>query len=395
MNKITTHLWFDTQAGEAAEFYVSAFRNAKINGKYVLNNTPSGSVDVVDMTIEDHDFTLISAGPYFKINPSISFFVNFDPSQDKDAKAHLDELWTKLSPGGQALMPLQKYPFSEWYGWIQDKYGVSWQLILTNPKGEPRPMIVPSLLFTKAGVGKADEAIDFWVSVFKNSKRGTTARYPKGMEPDKEGNVMFADFMLGNQWFAAMESAQPHAFAFNEGVSLMVHCKDQEEIDYYWEKLSAVPESDLPAPRPDTFYVYVLLCGDGSMYIGQTQDIKKRWREHESGAGAEYTKNFKPTQVIHYEEFPTRQAAVDREQKLKTGFGRKWLKREWKAGRTRQAGQCGWLKDKYGVSWQIVPDAMDEMMAKGTPDQIGRVTQAFLKMKKFDLAELKKVYEGE
>ena len=149
--------------------------------------------------------------------------------------------------------------------------------------------------------GKAEEATDFYLSVFKDAKRGAIARYPSGMEPDKEGTVMFTDFMLEGQWFTAMDSAHKHDFAFNEAVSLMVECDTQKEIDYFWEKLSAVPEAE----------------------------------------------------------------------------------------------QCGWLKDKYGVSWQITPTEMDEMMLKGTPEQIKRVTQAFLKMKKFDLAELRRAYEGD
>ena len=69
-------------------------------------------------------------------------------------------------------MPLDKYPFSERYGWVQDKYGLSWQLILTNPEGEERPPIIPSLMFVGDVCGKAEEATDFYLSVFKDSKRG-------------------------------------------------------------------------------------------------------------------------------------------------------------------------------------------------------------------------------
>ncbi len=197
-------------------------------------------------------------------------------------------------------MPLDKYPFSERYGWIQDRSGLSWQLILTNPEGEERPPIIPFIMFVGDVCGKAEEASDFYLSLFEASKRGAIARYPQGMEPDKEGSIMFTDFKLEGQWFAAMDSAHRHDFAFNEAISLMVHCDTQEKIDDYWEKLSAVPEAE----------------------------------------------------------------------------------------------QCGWLKDKYGVSWQIVPTAMDEMMSQGTHEQIGRVTQAFLPMKKLDIAKLKEAYEG-
>lgn len=87
----------------------------------------------------------ISAGPYFKFNPSVSFIVNFDPSRDKDAYEKLSVVWNNLSEGSTLLIPLDKYPFSEKYGWIQDKYNLSWQLILTNPGGEERPTILPSL----------------------------------------------------------------------------------------------------------------------------------------------------------------------------------------------------------------------------------------------------------
>jgi predicted 3-demethylubiquinone-9 3-methyltransferase (glyoxalase superfamily) len=230
----------------------------------------------------------------------VSFLVNFDPSMDTNARRNLDAAWNKLSEGGTALMPLDKYPFSERYGWIQDKYGLSWQLILTNPEGEDRPFFTPSLLFVGDVCGKAEEATDFYLSVFKDSRRGALVHYPPGMAPDKEGSVMFTDFMLENQWFAAMDSARNHGFGFNEAVSFMVSCETQREIDYYWEKLSAVPESE----------------------------------------------------------------------------------------------QCGWLKDKYGLSWQITPADMDAMIREGTPEQVARVTQAFMPMKKFDLAALRRAYEG-
>lgn len=300
VQKITPHLWFDQEAKEAAEFYASIFPDSKVTSITTLHNTPSGDSDIVSFELWGQKFMAISAGPLFKFNPAVSFFVNFDPSREENARKKLDAMWEKLSEGGTALMPLDKYPFSERYGWIEDKYGLSWQLILTDPEGDPRPPIVPSLLFVNDVSGKAEEAMNFYMSVFKNSKQGLIARYPKGMEPDKEGTLMFADFMLENQWFAAMDSAYEHLFNFNEAISLMVYCDTQKEIDDYWEKLSAVPEAE----------------------------------------------------------------------------------------------QCGWLKDKYGLSWQIVPTAMDEMMQAKDKKKIARVTEAFLKMKKFDLAELKKAYEG-
>lgn len=300
MHKITPHLWFDKEAKEAADLYCSVFPDSKITNVTTLHDTPSGDADIVSFELCGQPFMAISAGPLFKFNPSVSFIVNFDPSRDKSARENLDALWEKLSHGGTVLMPIDKYPFSERYGWIQDKYGLSWQLILSNPEGEERPFIVPSLMFVGAVSGKTEEAIDFYVSVFRNAKRGIVARYGKGQEPDKEGTIMFADFMIENQWFAAMDSAHEHEFAFNEAISFMVSCNTQEEIDYYWEKLSAVPEAE----------------------------------------------------------------------------------------------QCGWLKDKYGLSWQIVPTIMSEMLESGTAEQVDRLTQAFLPMKRFNIAELQEAYEG-
>jgi predicted 3-demethylubiquinone-9 3-methyltransferase (glyoxalase superfamily) len=305
MKKITPHLWFDQEAKEAADFYTSLFPESKITNLTTLHDTPSGDTDIVSFEIWGYSFQAISAGPLFKFNPSISFMVNFDPSQDKDARTRIDQVWAKLSEGGTALMPLDNYPFSERYGWVQDKYGLSWQLIYTDPEGDERPPIIPSLLFVEEMWGKAEEASDFYLSLFsasgeKESKRGAIARYPAGMEPDKEGTVMFSDFKLAGQWFAAMDSGRMHDFTFNEAISFIVNCDSQEEIDYYWEKLSAVPEAE----------------------------------------------------------------------------------------------QCGWLKDKYGLSWQIVPTGMDEMLKGDDRERIARVTQAFLKMKKFDIARLREAYEG-
>ena len=153
MQKINPHLWFDKEAKEAAEFYTSVFPNSKIVNASVIRNTPSGDCDIVSFNVLGYSFMAISAGPFFKLNPSLSFMINFDPSQDAEARMKIDDIWAKLSEGGVALMPLGAYPFSERYGWIQDKYGVSWQLILTNPGGEKRPPLIPSLMFVGNNCG--------------------------------------------------------------------------------------------------------------------------------------------------------------------------------------------------------------------------------------------------
>ena len=300
MQKIVPHLWFDKEASEAARFYTSLFPNSEIRRAVTLQDTPSGDAETVSFTIAGHEFMAISAGPLFTFNPSVSFILNFDPSMMDSAEQRLRAAWDSLSNGGEVLVPLQKYPFSELFGWTKDRFGVSWQLMLTDPAGEDRPFIVPLLMFVGEQCERAEEATDFYLSVFHGSRRGALVRYDEGQEPDKPGTVAFTDFMLEGLWFGAMDSAQPHEFAFNEAISLMVACDTQEEIDEYWEKLSAVPAAE----------------------------------------------------------------------------------------------QCGWLKDKYGLSWQVVPAAMTEMMETGTREQIDRVTQAFLPMKKFDISALERAYHG-
>ncbi len=292
MQKITPHLWFDKEAQEAAEFYVRVFPDSKITSSTTLHDTPSGDAMIVTAELAGQKFTLLNGGPLFKFTPAISFMVGCKTLEE------VDELWGKLSEGGKVLMELAEYPFSKKYGWIADKYGLTWQIMVVD--GDITQKITPSLLFVGDNFGKTEEAITFYASVFRDAKVGDMMRYPQG-DPNQEGKIMYADLTLEGQGFAVMEGPGTHEFTFNEAVSLMVSCEDQAEIDYYWEKLSAVPESE----------------------------------------------------------------------------------------------QCGWLKDKYGVSWQIVPSEMEKFMAQSDPEKMARVTQAFLKMKKFDLAELEKAAEGE
>jgi predicted 3-demethylubiquinone-9 3-methyltransferase (glyoxalase superfamily) len=294
MQKIVPHLWFDKNVKEVVEWYVSIFPESKITHTSCITDTPSGDCDIVSFSLWGMDMMAIGAGPEFTLNPSISFMVNFDPSRDAAASDKLEQIWNVLVQDGTVLMPLQEYPFSKKYGWIQDKYGLSWQLILSDPQGELRPAIMPALLFVKHVCGRAKEAIDLYTTVFTESKKGIFAPYPEGSLPDKPGTTMFADFQLFGTWFVAMDSAADHKFAFNEAFSFIVNCQDQAEIDCYWEKLSAQPEAE----------------------------------------------------------------------------------------------QCGWIKDTFGVSWQIVPTRLHELMEQGDDVVSQRVTQAFLKMKKFDIAAL-------
>ena len=291
MQKITPHLWFDKEAKEATKFYVSLFKNSKVKNVSTITDTPSGDCDIVTFDLAGQEFMAISAGPYFKFNPAISLFVVFDNEEEIDA------IWNKLIDGGKVLMPYNTYPWAQKYGWLEDKYGLSWQLSWSENNMEQK--VTPLLMFTQNGAGKTKEAMETYTKIFPHSKIEMAMPYTKG-EGDQEGFIKHARFTLNGQSFMAMDSSGPHKFIFNEAISFIVHCDTQKEIDYYWENLSAVSESE----------------------------------------------------------------------------------------------QCGWLKDKYGVSWQIVPRAMSEMLSSGDKEKITRVTQAFLKMKKFDIAALKRAYGG-
>jgi predicted 3-demethylubiquinone-9 3-methyltransferase (glyoxalase superfamily) len=293
MQKITPHLWYDKEAEEATQFYKAAFKDAEITQKTTLNDTPSGTAQLVTMSILGHTFILLNGGPYFKLNPSISFLVTCKTRNE------VDEFWRKLSVDGLALMELGEYPFSGRYVWIQDKFGVSWQIMLADVH-ESRQRITPTLMFVGDVCGKAEEAVNFYTSVFHGTRVEGLLRYGKGMEPDREGTIQHAGFVLEDQAFSAMDSAHAHKFAFNEAVSFVINCDSQEEIDYYWGKLSADPNAE----------------------------------------------------------------------------------------------QCGWLKDKYGVSWQVVPSVLSDMFRGGDKESVTRVTKAFLKMKKFNIEALRRAFDG-
>lgn len=296
--KITPNLWFDGNAKEAVEYYTSIFPSGSIlSTQYYPNSTEEGLADfqqdmagkelVIEFELAGHSFTAINAGSEFKFTAAASFMLNFDPSRDTNARENLDKLWEQLVDGGEIMMQLDKYPFSERYGWVKDRYGLTWQLILTDPAGESRPFIIPSLLFAGDNVNRAEEAINYYLDTFKNSKLGTIARYEADTGPAKKGSLMFGDFTIEGQWFSAMDSGVDQDFSFNEAVSFAVVCEDQAEIDYFWEKLSTVPEAE----------------------------------------------------------------------------------------------QCGWCKDQFGVSWQIVPKNMGELMER--PNAYANM----MKMKKLVIAD--------
>ncbi len=278
MQKIIPHLWFDKEAEEASKFYMSLFEGSKLKGKTILNDTPSGTVDMITIELAEQEFMLLSAGPVFKFTPAVSFLIACN------TVAEVETLWKKLIENGEALMPLDTYPFSEKYGWVMDKYGLSWQ-VMHMGDFEIKQKITPTLMFVGDQCGNTEEAIRFYTSLFHDSKIGHILRYGEDAAPDKPGTIQHVAFSLENQDFAAMDSAHDHNFTFTEAISFIVNCDTQKEIDYYWNKLSAVPEAE----------------------------------------------------------------------------------------------QCGWLKDKYGFSWQIVPTIMNDMMQNEDPKKLAQVTERFLK----------------
>jgi predicted 3-demethylubiquinone-9 3-methyltransferase (glyoxalase superfamily) len=220
MQTITPHLWFDKEANEAAKLYTSIFKDSRIKSTATLHNTPSGSVDLLTIQLLGKEFRLINAGPLFKFTPAVSFLVA------GDTKDEVDTLWNELSKGGSALMELGTYPFSERYGWTQDRYGLSWQVMFMGDR-KAEQKITPTLMFVGQQAGRGEEAINFYASVFHNAKVGHILRYGNNEEPDKAGTIRHGGVSLEGESFAVMDSARAHNFTFNEAISFMVHCKTQ------------------------------------------------------------------------------------------------------------------------------------------------------------------------
>ena len=234
---ITPAIWCDGTADEAAQFYADVFRDASI-----AEQAPGLAATV---SIHGFKLSLINGGNQSAPNPSISCILNFDPllfGGEEQARAYLDELYERLSTGG-VLMELGEYPFSPRYAWVRDRFGMTWQLMLTDPDGDPRPFVIPSFMFGSTNHAHAEEATDAWIALFDNAHRGALYRYKEG-GPLDAGAVMFTDFTLRGTWMAATDSGTFHDFTFTPGVSIIVSCRDQEEIDRYWAGLSAVPEAE-------------------------------------------------------------------------------------------------------------------------------------------------------
>lgn len=297
MQKIIPFLWFDNNTEAALNFYTSLFPNSKIKSvqKYPegIDSGPmkdmAGKVITAEFNLAGYDFMALDGGPLFKFTPAISFSVNCETEEE------INKLWEALATDGQIMMEFQEYPFSKKYGWLNDKYGVSWQLSLTGEKMK----IVPSFLFVGKQAGYAKEAMQLYTSLFNDAKITTAINYTEG-EGDNPKYLKYASFTLENQEFVAMDSGMDHKFNFSEAVSLYVKCADQKEVDYFWDKF----------------------INDGG-----------------------------------------------------------------------EESQCGWLKDKYGVSWQIVPDILGELLSNSDKVKAGRVLQAMLKMQKLDVDKLQNAFD--
>ena len=263
MQKIIPNLWFDHAAQAAVDFYVDTFPDVRRvdSTRYPAEGLPdfqrefAGHLLTIDFTIRGQRFAAINAGPEFGPTPAISFFVNFDPGREPNPRGQLDELWERLSDGGTTLMPLQEYPFSPRYGWVQDRFGVSWQLMESDPSGDPRPLIVPSLLFCGSAQNRAHEAMEFYAQTFPGYRSGTKSTYERPTGPAPAGAIAYADFAIGDTWVAAMDSGVAQPFTFTEGVSLVVECAGQEEIDRLWNRLSYVSEAEACGWCKDQFGV--------------------------------------------------------------------------------------------------------------------------------------------
>jgi len=278
-HRIMTCLWFNKQAKEAFTFYQSVFTDVQL-----ISENPF----TVNYTLAGKRFMHLNGGPEYKINPSISFYYN------AENEAEIDRIWASLTEGGKVMMPLNTYPWSSKYGWVADRFGVNWQLMLDHVSADK---VYPSMMFTGDNNGKAAEAIANYTSIFPDSKSITQSQYGEG-GADVASHLNYAQFTLNNQSFGAMDSSHMHEFAFNEGVSHVVVVDTQDEIDTYWDQLT-------------------------------------------------------------------------------TGGS---------------PGKCGWLKDKYGVSWQIVPSCLGKFMSN--PETAPKATYAFLQMSKFIIADLEKACEN-
>lgn len=276
-NNLHPCIWFNGNAREAAVYYCDLFPDSRITTDTAM---------VVQFELNGQRFMGLNGGPAFRPNPSVSLFVT------SESAAEIESLYRQLSSEGQVMMPLGKYDWSEYYAFVADKYGVAWQLYKGN-YNQVNQKISPCLLFTGSRFGQAEAAIQLYTSIFSGSAINGMSKYTGSDGAEMAGTVKHAQFSLDNTVFMAMDGAGNHAFEFSEGLSFVVECADQAEIDYFWNKLTE---------------------------NGGTESM------------------------------------------------------------------CGWLKDPFGVSWQIIPATIGTLMTD--PVKGPHAMQALLQMKKINIAGL-------
>jgi len=191
---------------------------------------------------------MIYGGDYYGFNPYISLMVACNSVEEVNTK------WKALSQGGMELMPLDEYPFNKWYGWVQDKYGLSWQLMLVD-KAQTVKKITPNLLFSNQACGKTEDAVNYYTKIFKDSEVGIISIYGEGEAASPKAKINYASFKLCGVDFSAMDNAFDVDFSFTEAFSMIINCENQQEIDYFWDKLSPVPEAEACGWVKDKFGV--------------------------------------------------------------------------------------------------------------------------------------------
>ncbi|HEL1761665.1 TPA: VOC family protein [Streptococcus suis] len=289
MQTIIPHLWYDTEAKEAVAFYVELF-GGKIDWTYTITDTPSGDSDLIQFQLGDMTLAAISAGPYFKLNESMSLMVNV---ASKDEVTRLNQA---LSEGGRILMPLAEYPFSPYYVWLEDRFGLSWQLSYTPDLDKPYQFDI-CLLFSQEQVGLAQPMLDYYKDKLPQASVGQLSYYGEGEAAVEAAKLNYAELLVAGQKMIVMDHGYGGEASFNEAFSLMVYVDSQDELNFYYDLLSAVPEAEM----------------------------------------------------------------------------------------------CGWVKDQFGISWQIVPRMLMEAYDTASLETVKAVNDAVLQMRRLDFDQIKEI----
>jgi len=222
-NNIFPCLWYDGDAKESADFYCQVF------GGTITTDTPV----VLNIELFGQKLMLLNGGHQFKKNASVSFMVLCETEEE------VEKYWSPLSENGLVLMELGEYPWSKKYGWVRDRFGVTWQVYLGEKQGEQK--IIPTLMFIHKNNGKAMEAMELYTEVFPNSKIGNVLKYGDGVGNESHEipeNVQNAHFEIDDYSFFCMDNSYDHEFDFNEGISIVVMTDNQEQTDHLWNSLT-------------------------------------------------------------------------------------------------------------------------------------------------------------